>query len=197
MTDPIPFSGAGNRDALRARIEAAERRNADRTLADQAREAADAAVDYTRANPLTVIGGALAVGLLIGLLTRPGRRMASRAIHTTTDAISGTAASARSGVSNLTSRGATGHSGSGLGRMVGEAALGYAMTIIDEVLETARAGQERAGELGDAAGTQAKKLSANASEAASTAAGSTRAFARKTREAAAGVVRDLGRKTKG
>lgn len=192
MTDPAPLPGADSRDALRARIEAAERRNADRTLADQAREAAEAAVDYTRANPLTVIGGALAFGLVIGLLTRPGRRMASRAIHSTTDAISGTASSARSGVSNLTSRG-----GSQLGRMIGQAAMSYAMTMIDEAMETARAGQERAADLGDAAGTKARKLSANASEAGTTAAGNTRALARKTREAAAGVVRDLGRKTKG
>jgi hypothetical protein len=192
MTDPVPLSGAGNRDALRARIEAAERRNADRTLADQAREAAEAAVDYTRANPLTVIGGALAAGLVIGLLTRPGRRVAGRALHGTADAISGTASSARSGVSSLTSRG-----GSRLGRMIGETAVAYAMTMIDEVLETARAGQERAADFGDVAGTQAKKLSVNASEAASTAVGNTRALARRTRDAAAGAVRDLGRKTRG
>ena len=192
MTDPIPLRGADSRDALRARIEAAERRNADRTIADQAREAAEAAVDYTRANPLTVIGGALAVGLVIGLLTRPGRRVASRAMHSTAGAISGTASSARSGVSNIASRG-----GSQIGRMIGQAAISYAMTMIDEVLETARAGQERAAELGDAAGTQAKKLSANASEAASTAAGTTRTLARRTRDAATNAVRDLGRKTKG
>ena len=55
MTELTPISAADSRDALRARIEAAERRNADRTIADQAREAATAAVDYTRANPLTVI----------------------------------------------------------------------------------------------------------------------------------------------
>ncbi len=192
MTQPTPISAGGNRDALRARIEAAERRNADRTLADQAREAATAAVDYTRANPLTVIGGALAVGLLIGLLTRPGRRVASRVAHRTAGAVSTAASSARSGVSNTTARG-----GSRLGRMIGEAAVGYAMTMIDEVLETARAGQERAAEIGDAAGAQAKKLSANASDAAGSAVGSTRALARKTADAAAGVVRDLGRKPRG
>lgn len=192
MTDPIPLPVADNRDALRARIEAAERRNADRTIADQAREAAEAAVQYTRANPLTVIGGALAAGLVVGLLTRPGRRVAGRALHSTADAISGTASSARSSARNLTVRG-----GSRLGKMVGEAAVAYAMTMIDEVLETARAGQERAADLGDAAGTQARKLSANASDAATTAAGNTRALARRTRDVAAGVVRDLGRKTKG
>jgi ElaB/YqjD/DUF883 family membrane-anchored ribosome-binding protein len=192
MTEQSRALTETTRDSLRAKIEAAERRNAERTLADDAREAAKAAADYTRAHPLTVIGGALAAGLLIGLLTRPGRRVANRAVHSTADAISGTASRARSGIDSI-----TGRSGSRLGRMIGQAAMGYAMTIFDEAMETARAGQERAAELGDTAGTQAKKLSANASEAAGTAAGNTRALARKTRDAAAGVVRDLGRKTKG
>ena len=182
MTEPTPISPTGSRDALRARIEAAERRNADRTLADQAREAAAAAVDYTRANPLTVIGGALAAGLIIGLLTRPGRRVASRVAHSTADAISGAASSASSGVKNVASRG-----GSRFGQM----------TLIDEVLETARAGQERAEELSDAAGVKAKKITARTTDAAGSAAHSTRALARKTRAAAADIVRDLGRKTKG
>ena len=191
MTEPTPIAANDSRDALRARIEAAERRNAERTLADQAREAASAAVDYTRANPLTVIGGALAAGLIIGLLTRPGRRVASRVAHSAGDALSGAASSARSGVNSVTTRG-----GSRLGRMIGEAAVAYAMTMIDDVLETARAGQERAEELGDAAGVQARKITARTSEAAGSAADSTRALARKTADAAAGVVRDLGRKTK-
>jgi hypothetical protein len=191
MTEPTPISSTGSRDGLRARIEAAERRNADRTLADQAREAATAAVDYTRANPLTVIGGALAAGLVIGLLTRPGRRVASRVAHSTADAISGAASSASSGVRNVTSGG-----GSRFGQMIGQAAVTYAMAMIDEVLETARAGQERAEELGDAAGLQAKKITARTSDAAGSAADSTRALARKTRAAAADIVRDLSRKTK-
>ena len=191
MTDATPILAADSRDSLRARIEAAERRNAERGIADQAREAAAAAVDYTRANPLTVIGGALAAGLVIGLLTRPGRRVASKVAHSASDAISGAASSARSGVGNVASRG-----GSRLGRMVGEAVVAYAMTMIDEVLETARAGQERAEELGDAAGVKAKRITARTSEAAGSAADSTRALARKTADAAAGVVRDLGRKTK-
>ncbi len=81
--------------------------------------------------------------------------------------------------------------------MITEAAMAYLMTAVDELLETARAGQDKAAELGDAAGTQAKKLSANASEAAGSAADSTRALARKTAGVAVGVVRDLRRKTKG
>lgn len=192
MTDPIPLPVTDKRDALRAKIEAAERRNAERTLADQAREAANSAVDYTRANPLTVIGGAVAVGLVIGLLTRPGRRVAGRALHGASDAISGAAASAKSTVTGATSR-----QGSRIGTMIGEAAITYLMTAVDDLIETARAGQDKAADLGDAAGTQAKRITANATEAAGSAADSTRALARKTADVAVGVVRDIRRKTKG
>jgi len=187
MTDLAPLD---RRDALRARIEAAERRNAERSLAEQARAAATSAIDYTRAHPLTVIGGAVAAGLVIGLLTRPGRRVAGRAWHGAGEAISSAASDASSGVRNVASRG-----GSRLGAVIGEAAVGYAMTMLDEFLELARTGQERAAELGDSAGAQAKKLSSEASEAAGSAADSTRTFARRTREAALGVVRDIRRQT--
>lgn len=186
-----PVASGDKRDALRARIEAAERRNAERTLGDQAREAAGAAADYTRAHPLAVIGGAVALGVAVGLLTRPGRRVAGKALHSAGDAISDAAASASSGVKRVTNRG-----GSRIGQMVGEAAMGYLMTAIDELLETARAGQDKAAEIGDSATTQARKLSANASDAAGSAADNTRALARKTADVAVGMVRDFARKTK-
>ena len=192
MTDLTPVPANDPRDALRARIEAAERRNADRGLADQARAAADAAIDYTRANPLKVIGGALAFGLVLGLLTHPGRRVAGKALHSASDAISGAASSASSGVKSVASRG-----GSRLGTLIGEAAVAYAMNVIDEVLDTAREGKARAEDLGEAAGTQARKLGAEASEAAGSAADSTRALARKTADVALGVVRDIRRQTRG
>ncbi len=190
MTEPTPFPTPDKRDALRAKIDAAERRNAERTLAEQAREAATAAADYTRAHPLTVIGGAVAAGLVIGLLTRPGRRAAERALHGAGDAISGAASSAKSGVKRVTSRGS-----SRFGTMLSEAVVGYLMTVIEEIVEGARAAQDRAEALGDAAGTQARKLSADASHAAGSAADETRALARKTADAALGVVRDFRRRT--
>lgn len=186
MTDPAPVD---RRDALRARIEAAERRNAERSLADQARAAASSAIDYTRAHPLTVIGAAVAAGLVIGLLTRPGRRVAGRALHGAGEAVSGAASSASAGVKSVVS-----HGGSRLGAMIGDAALAYAMTMLDAFLDAARTGQERAAERGDAAGAQARKLSSDASEAAGSAADGTRALARRTREAALGVVRDIRRR---
>ena len=115
---------------LRAKIEASERRNAERTLADQAREAAEAATEYTRAHPLTVIGGAVAIGLLVGLATRPGRRVATRAAGAVGAAASGAAASAASGVKGcgLTRPLATRHAGwrcsAGLGHETGRRSAG-------------------------------------------------------------------------
>ncbi|QDH35032.1 hypothetical protein [Porphyrobacter sp. YT40] len=188
MTDLTPID---KRDSLRARIEAAERRNADRTLADQARAAADAAIDYTRANPLTVIGGALAAGVVIGLLTRPGRRMASRAYHNASDAISDASSSVSRRARGLASR-----SPSRFSDLIGDTAMAYIMKLLDEAVEGARAAQDRAEALGDTAGTQAKKLGHNAVDAASSAADSTRALARKARSATTGAVRDLRRKAK-
>lgn len=192
MTDQPRISADGQRDALRARIEAAERRNSERSLADNAREATDAAVQYTRAHPLTVIGGALALGLAIGLMTRPGRRLARNVVGSASDAVSGATSNATSGVKSVAARG-----GTALGSMFGEAAMAYVMTLIDDAVETARGGQDRAEDLGDAAGAQARKLGASAMQAADTAAESSRSLARKTRKAAGRVVADLARKTKG
>lgn len=192
MTDLSPFTADGKRDALRARIEAAERRNAERTLAVQAREAASAAVDYTRAHPLTVIGGALALGLTIGLLTRPGRQLAHRVATGAGEAVSGARSSAASGVKRVAVR-----SGSQLGTLIGEAVMSYVMTMIDEALDTARTGQERAVDLGEAASAKARKLSASAADAAESASTFSKDFAQEARSAAARLAKDLKRKTKG
>ena len=183
------------RDSLRTRIEAAERRNAERTLADNARTAATAGADYTRAHPLTVISGALAAGLVIGLLTRPGRRLAGRVVSGATGAVSGAASSAGSGVKSITARG-----GSRIGTMVSEAAVAYIMTLIDDLIEAARSGQERAEEaadgLGTAAAKQARTFKANAEQAAGAAAGKTRTLASSTRQQAERTVKVIRRKTK-
>lgn len=172
MTDQPPIPADSKRDSLRARIDAAERRNADRTLADQAREATDAAVEYTKAHPLTVIGGAVAAGLVIGLLTRPGRQVARRVVNSASGAVSGAASTASSSVKGVRSRG-----GSRIGVMLGEAVVGYIMTAMDEAADAARAGQNRAGELTDTASTQVRDL------------------ARKSRAKADSVVADIKRKT--
>ncbi len=72
------LSDAEKRDQLRARIEAGEQRNEERTLADQAKDAADSALEFTKKHPLAVVGGVLVAGLAIGAMTRRGRRLGRR-----------------------------------------------------------------------------------------------------------------------
>jgi ElaB/YqjD/DUF883 family membrane-anchored ribosome-binding protein len=169
------------RDSLRARIEAAERRNAERTLADQAREAAAAATDYARAHPLAVVGGALAIGLVVGLATRPGRKVAARAAGVVSAAATGAATSASSGVREIASRG-----GSKLGALVGNALLAYAMQVIEEVLDGTRAGQDKLGDFSEAAGEKARNVTGTARKAVS-----------ETTRKAASAARRVASKTKG
>jgi diacylglycerol kinase family enzyme len=88
-------------------------------------------------------------------------------------------------------------SGSQLGTLIGEAVMSYVMTMIDEALDTARSGQERAVDIGDAAGAKARKLSAGAADAAEAATARTKDLAREARSTAGRLAKDLKRKTKG
>ncbi|MFN4241390.1 MAG: hypothetical protein ACK4E5_12200 [Erythrobacter cryptus] len=186
MNAPTPLPADHRRDALRARIEAAERRNAARSLGDQARAAASAAADYTRAHPLTVIGGALALGLALGLLTRPGRTLAASALAGTGKAVRGAGSGAARGV-----RRAASLTGSRLGRLLGEAAMAWVLALIDEAMAAGREGQERAQSLGAAAGAKAQALGAEAAARAEVTKRRGAALARHARSAARRAVREL------
>lgn len=63
------------RRELRARIEAGETRHAERSIGEFARDAGRDATDFVKAHPLVAVAGVAAVGLAIGAMTRPGRRM--------------------------------------------------------------------------------------------------------------------------
>ncbi|TMM49834.1 hypothetical protein [Qipengyuania marisflavi] len=76
--DTGPASDADKREQLRAKIETAEQRNAERTFADTAREAADTATDFVKRHPVATIAGAVVAGLAIGAMTKPGRRLTKR-----------------------------------------------------------------------------------------------------------------------
>lgn len=191
MTDETALTPADKRDALRAKIDAAERRNAELSLPDQAREAVSAAADYTREHPLTVIGGALVLGVLVGLSTRPGRRVATNAVGAVGSAASGAASSAASGVKGVTARG-----GTRIGALVSDAALPYIMKMIDELVETARSGQDKIEDIGDEAEAAARRVRRDAVHALGTAADTTRGTARKSRRKTARVVRDTMKKVK-
>lgn len=66
---------AQKREALRGKIAAGENRNAERSLADQAKAAADGALDFVKANPLKAVAGVAIGALIIGAFTRPGRKL--------------------------------------------------------------------------------------------------------------------------
>ena len=72
-------SGQDKREELKARIAAGQQRHDERNFGDQARDAADAAIDFVKEHPVATIVGGLAIGLLIGSMTRSGRRVGRRA----------------------------------------------------------------------------------------------------------------------
>ncbi len=119
------------RDALRAKIEASERRQAERTVADDAKDAAGAATQYVKDNPLTVLGGAIAAGLLIGMMTKPGRRAAGKAAAGAASAASGAAkGAAKSAGKAVKSRGAS------FASLLTDAMVAYGIKMIDKAVET-------------------------------------------------------------
>lgn len=74
-----PTTDTQKRDELRAKIEAGESRNADRSLSEQARAVADDAVAFVKANPLKSVAAVAVGALLVGAMTRPGRRAGRKA----------------------------------------------------------------------------------------------------------------------
>ena len=118
------------RDELRAKIEASERRLAERTIADDAKEAAGAATTYVKENPMIVLGGAIAAGLVIGMMTKPGRRAAGKAASGAAGAASGAAkGAAKSAGKAVKSRGAS------FAALLADALVAYGVKMIDKAVE--------------------------------------------------------------
>ncbi len=178
------------RDELRVKIEASERRIAERTLAEQAQEAAKAATDYTRANPLKVIGGAVVVGIAIGLLTSPGRRVATTAASSAANAVGDAATGAAKTVSNGAGKIVRSRANA-LWTLAADALVSYAIKLIDEALDGTRAGQDALEDIGDSASAKARSLRRDAGYVAGSAIDRAQAATRKTRRRAERVVRDL------
>lgn len=70
---------AEKREALRAKIEAGEARQAERSLSEQAKDAADGALEFVKANPIKSVAAVAIGAVLIGAMTRPGRKAGKRA----------------------------------------------------------------------------------------------------------------------
>lgn len=96
------------RAALKEKIAQAEEREAQRSLSDQAKGAADNALGFVRANPLKTVAAVAIGALVLGALTRPGRRAGRKAgalASVATDAAMAYGLSLLDGVSNVASKG--------------------------------------------------------------------------------------------
>lgn len=184
------------RDELRAKIEARERRIAERTLADDARDAANAATQYMKENPLQVVGGAIAVGLVIGLMTSSGRKAMGNAVGNAASGTASAVGSAASGAAKTVETAAKKQS-SRFGTLVADALVAYGIKLIDDALDGARAGKEAAEDFGDAATTKARTVKRDAEYVAGTAADKTRAVGQRTRRRATRAVRNLADRVSG
>jgi len=177
---------AERRDELRAKIEASKRRIAERTVADQAKDAAGAATTYVKQNPLTVLGGAIALGLVVGALTQPGRRAARNAATGAAGAVSGAASGAAKSVGNAAKA-----RGSAFGTLLADALVAYGIKLIDDALETSRTGRDRLEDIGDSASAKSRELKRDAEYVAGSTADKTRTIARRTRRSAERAVREI------
>lgn len=153
MAKTTSKTDAEKREALRAKIDAGEQRNAERSFADQAKGAADGALEYVKANPLKAVAAVAVGALVIGAMTRPGRRAGRRA-----GALAGVATDAALayGLSLLDAAGGAASKGQDrlaeLGDTVGQKARAWQSTaaseggdLSDYLVDIARRSGKRAG----------------------------------------------------
>lgn len=150
------------REELKQKIEESQARLKARELADKAKEAAGTATEFVKRHPVAAVGGAIAVGLVIGAMTKPGRRIARKA-------------AGRSSIWATLAR---------------DAVITYGIKMIDEAASAARSGQDKLEDFSDAAGNVARSAKREATyiatKAGDTAASATKAASRKTRRAVRG-----------
>lgn len=127
MTNNIK-TDAEKREALRARIEQSEQRIAQRSFGEQARDAADDALGYVKANPLKTVAAVAVGALILGALSRPGRRVGTRA----------------------------GHRVGTFANVATEAALAYGTSLFDGAGSATNRGRHRLAEFGDNVTDRAK-----------------------------------------
>ncbi len=139
------------RTELKSKIDAAEKRNEERSFGDYAREARDGASSFVKEHPITTLAGSVALGVLIAsIVPGPGRRLRKQA----------------------TKRGAV------LAGVLADLAVTYGSQAIDGAGKAARSGQSRLGDLGetlgDALAEGARSLRREAGDASDTAGSITR-----------------------
>ena len=130
-TNEAAMTEEEKREAIRARIEAGEadlERRQETSFTDQLAEARDAAVEYTKKNPLTVVAGAVVAGIAISALFRnsPTRRAGRR--------------------------------GAALAALAADAVMEYGEAALATISEAGRSGLQSLDDLGDRAGYEARHL---------------------------------------
>ncbi|MCR2833938.1 hypothetical protein [Parerythrobacter lacustris] len=150
------------RDELRAKIEAGEQRNADRTMGDYARDASEKATAFVKEHPLAAVAGVAAVGLAIGAMTRPGRRAARTA----------------------------GRKTSAFASYAAELGMAYASGLFDAASGAAKSGGEKLEDFGEDMAHKARSARRTASHSAGDAADNLRVIGRKAARQAGRTLRD-------
>ncbi len=157
------MSSEEKRQELKAKIEAAEQRNANRTFGDQVQDATQSATEFVKEHPVASIAGVAVLGLIVGAMTRPGRRMGARAGRRT----------------------------SAIASRATDLGMAYAGGLFDVAEDVALAGKDRFEDFGDATADNARSLRRRASFSGSNAAATARALARETGKKAGRTKRDL------
>nr|WP_137678494.1 hypothetical protein [Parerythrobacter lutipelagi] len=139
------------RDELRAKIEAGERRNAERSIEDMARDASKKATDFVKEHPIATVAGVAAVGLAIGAMTRPGRRAGRLA----------------------------GERASAFATYATELGLAYASGMFDAAGQAAKAGGEKLEDFSEDVAHSARSARRNATHVAGDTADNIRVLGRK------------------
>lgn len=151
------------RDELRAKIEAGEQRNAERTMGDYARDASEKAAAFVKEHPLAAVAGVAAVGLAIGAMTRPGRRAAQNA----------------------------GRKTSAFASYAAELGMAYASGLFDAASGAAKSGGEKLGDFGDDMAHKARSARRTASHSAGDVADNLRFIGRKAARQAGRSLREV------
>jgi len=157
------MSSEEKRQELKAKIEAAEQRNQERSLGQYAREAADTATDFVKQHPLATIAGVAVVGLAIGAMTRPGRQ-------------AGRQAGRRAGA---------------FATYAAEIGMAYATGLLDAAGDAAVSGKDKLEDLGDALNDNAGAIKRRATLESGNAAAAVKKMSREAGKKAGRNARDL------
>ena len=138
-----------------------------------------------------MIGGAVIAGIAIGLMTRPGRRIARNAAVGAASMAGSSAAAAKSAASNVSKKRV-----SAFGNLIADAAVAYSIRLIDGMVERTQAGKDAFEDATDGARAKARELRRDAAYLTGSTLDRSRTLSRKASRKVSRTVRDLGTKSR-